>query len=184
MGPDLFSFLSNPPPEDSDDEVVSSAPKRKSSPETKTLENETHDDGAALDVTSRPLKRLRAASPAPVVVDDFQTEAKRELAASGGLTGPVDTGSRLELRHQACLRSSPIRFSHILLSRSGIKWPFPRGTAMCRFQSMSHLQSLHGSTSSRWTLSSRYLCTLFSGTRAYWYQPILVLERLSWQNMP
>ncbi|KAF9219294.1 antiviral helicase [Gyrodon lividus] len=48
----------------------------------------------------RPIKRPRPASPAPVVVDEFQTEAKREMAASGGLTGPVEEGSRLELRHQ------------------------------------------------------------------------------------
>ncbi|EJD07908.1 antiviral helicase [Fomitiporia mediterranea MF3/22] len=40
------------------------------------------------------------ASPAPVVVDEFETEAKREVAASAGLTGQVEAGSRLELRHQ------------------------------------------------------------------------------------
>ncbi|KAJ3723458.1 rRNA-processing arch domain-containing protein [Lentinula guzmanii] len=36
----------------------------------------------------------------PVVLDDFETEAKREVAASAGLTGGVEAGSRLELRHQ------------------------------------------------------------------------------------
>ncbi|KIJ98963.1 hypothetical protein K443DRAFT_103070 [Laccaria amethystina LaAM-08-1] len=40
------------------------------------------------------------ASPAPVVLDDFETEAKREVAASAGLTGAVEAGSRLELKHQ------------------------------------------------------------------------------------
>ncbi|KAH8110971.1 antiviral helicase [Phellopilus nigrolimitatus] len=45
-------------------------------------------------------KKLRIASPAPVVVDEFETEAKREVAASAGLTGAVEAGSRLELRHQ------------------------------------------------------------------------------------
>jgi ATP-dependent RNA helicase DOB1 len=45
-------------------------------------------------------KRPRLASPKPVVVDEFQTEAKREVAASAGLTGTVETGQRLELRHQ------------------------------------------------------------------------------------
>lgn len=45
-------------------------------------------------------KKPRLASPKPVVVDEFQTEAMREVAASAGLTGTVETGQRLELRHQ------------------------------------------------------------------------------------
>ncbi|SRR6266404_2606027 len=48
-------------------------------------------------------KRLEApsASAPAVVVDEFETEAKREVAASAGLTGATDAaGSRLELRHQ------------------------------------------------------------------------------------
>ncbi|KAF9042917.1 rRNA-processing arch domain-containing protein [Panaeolus papilionaceus] len=39
-------------------------------------------------------------SPQPVVLDDFETEAKREVEASAGLTGTVEGGSRLELKHQ------------------------------------------------------------------------------------
>ncbi|KXN88677.1 ATP-dependent RNA helicase mtr4 [Leucoagaricus sp. SymC.cos] len=40
-------------------------------------------------------------SPNPVVLDAFETEAKREVAASAGLTGATtEAGSRLELRHQ------------------------------------------------------------------------------------
>jgi ATP-dependent RNA helicase DOB1 len=55
-----------------------------------------------------PAKRKRldiAPTPAPaVVVDEFETEAKREVAASAGLTGATETaGSRLELRYQARL---------------------------------------------------------------------------------
>ncbi|TFK24097.1 antiviral helicase [Coprinopsis marcescibilis] len=46
------------------------------------------------------LKKLRLSSPKPVVLDDFETEAKREVAASAGLTGTVEAGSRLELKHQ------------------------------------------------------------------------------------
>ena len=45
-------------------------------------------------------KKQRLSSPKPVVLDDFETEAKREVAASAGLMGTVETGSRLELRHQ------------------------------------------------------------------------------------
>ncbi|KAJ7083715.1 hypothetical protein B0H15DRAFT_419711 [Mycena belliarum] len=50
---------------------------------------------------ARSLKRPRAEAPNPVVLDDFETEAKREVAASAGLTGSsVESGSRLELKHQ------------------------------------------------------------------------------------
>jgi ATP-dependent RNA helicase DOB1 len=56
-----------------------------------------------------PSKRKRLEVPstsAPaVVVDEFETEAKREVAASAGLTGATDAaGSRLELRHQVILQ--------------------------------------------------------------------------------
>ncbi|KAH0828606.1 antiviral helicase [Lanmaoa asiatica] len=84
MAQDLFSFLDN------------TSQKRKSSPGNDLGRLPT----APREVVERPVKRSRAASPVPVVVDEFQTEAKREMAASGGLTGPVEEGSRLELRHQ------------------------------------------------------------------------------------
>ncbi|KII85594.1 hypothetical protein PLICRDRAFT_44920 [Plicaturopsis crispa FD-325 SS-3] len=45
-------------------------------------------------------KKIRVGSPKPVVVDEFETEAKREVAASAGLTGGIEAGSRLELKHQ------------------------------------------------------------------------------------
>ena len=45
-------------------------------------------------------KKQRISSPKPVVLDDFETEAKREVATSAGLTGFAETGSRLELKHQ------------------------------------------------------------------------------------
>ena len=45
-------------------------------------------------------KKQRISSPKPVVLDDFETEAKREVATSAGLTGVAETGSRLELKHQ------------------------------------------------------------------------------------
>lgn len=111
MAPDLFSFLDNAADE-SDNEaltdeipippsvpVSTSGQKRKSSPGNTDL---GRLPPASREVVERPLKRSRAASPVPVVVDEFQTEAKREMAASGGLTGPVEEGSRLELRYQVC----------------------------------------------------------------------------------
>ncbi|KIM54699.1 hypothetical protein SCLCIDRAFT_1221714 [Scleroderma citrinum Foug A] len=115
MPADLFSFLSNAPPEEDSDEEVdqlisddppnepptlsSTGQKRKTGPEV-TMNDQIQEDTEAVDNPDRPQKRLRGASPGPVVVDDFRTEAKREMAASGGLTGPVEAGTRLELRHQ------------------------------------------------------------------------------------
>ncbi|KJA17238.1 hypothetical protein HYPSUDRAFT_146799 [Hypholoma sublateritium FD-334 SS-4] len=45
-------------------------------------------------------KKPRLSSPKPVILDDFETEAKREVAADAGLTGAAEAGSRLELKHQ------------------------------------------------------------------------------------
>ncbi|EJD37648.1 antiviral helicase [Auricularia subglabra TFB-10046 SS5] len=49
-------------------------------------------------------KKPRLATPVevvvPVVLDEFETTAKREVAASAGLTGAVEADQRLELRHQ------------------------------------------------------------------------------------
>ncbi|EIM83920.1 antiviral helicase [Stereum hirsutum FP-91666 SS1] len=59
------------------------------------------------DAGPSSLKKPRIAEPSPVpfvqpvVVDEFETEAKREVAASAGLTGSTEAaGSRLELKHQ------------------------------------------------------------------------------------
>jgi len=46
------------------------------------------------------LKKPRLCAKDPVVLDDFETEAKREVEASAGLTGTAESGGRLELRHQ------------------------------------------------------------------------------------
>ncbi|KAG6372955.1 ATP-dependent RNA helicase [Boletus reticuloceps] len=107
MAPDLFSFLDNAPPEDdSDNDVLAdkipivSAPVSTSGQKRKSSPDPGGPPPPPREVVDRPAKRPRAASPVPVVVDEFQTEAKREMAASGGLTGLVEEGSRLELRHQ------------------------------------------------------------------------------------
>lgn len=114
MAPDLFSFLDHAPPEDeSDNETLAdkisispSVPVSTSSQKRKSSPGDADPVGrlppAPRETAERPVKRSRAASPVPVVVDEFQTEAKREMAASGGLTGPAEEGSRLELRHQVC----------------------------------------------------------------------------------
>jgi len=119
---DLFSFLNNEnDSENSDSETISDAMQidgvprpelaRASTPSNKrSLTPEPQTRIKSSPSSSRedgpPSKRKRLEAPsssAPaVVVDEFETEAKREVAASAGLTGATETaGSRLELRHQA-----------------------------------------------------------------------------------
>ncbi len=50
-----------------------------------------------------PMKKLRSISPEPLVLDKFQTEAKREVAAIAGLDNAFETGGGLELKHQVCV---------------------------------------------------------------------------------
>ena len=99
---DLFSFLDEAPEGDDSDHdepmdveakfpPLNVLPKRKA--DTLLTANE---ENAQVSTSKKP----RLSSPKPVVLDDFETEAKREVAASAGLTGVTETGSRLELKHQ------------------------------------------------------------------------------------
>lgn len=113
---DLFSFLEDgaddnefddqeampvdPPPQSS-----KAAQKRKAEttpPHASNLEQTNrHPEENSNDAGPSDPKKPRLSSPKPVVLDDFETEAKREVAASAGLTGAAtEAGSRLELRHQ------------------------------------------------------------------------------------
>lgn len=99
--PDLFSFLSAAPSVDDHKHVNLSEPRHleknsKRPAVTDPLADRANDEASDGHVT----KKARVSSPVPVVVDEFETEAKREMAASGGLTGSVEAGSKLELRHQ------------------------------------------------------------------------------------
>ncbi|KAJ3986152.1 rRNA-processing arch domain-containing protein [Lentinula detonsa] len=103
---DLFSFLDGAPAEpenDFDKDMDKDSPvlpqKRKIEEDSSSTPDEPE--------SSVPPKKSKTEStpaaepaPAPVVLDDFETEAKREVAASGGLTKGVEPGSRLELSHQ------------------------------------------------------------------------------------
>ena len=119
---DLFSFLDEVPPEDVDneeDDAMQTDPvpvsskvqqKRKVPPPLRT----DVDDDIDNEPGPSTLKKARISSPKPVVLDDFETEAKREVAASAGLTGSVDAGTRLELKHQVPLPlSNPSSTTHL-----------------------------------------------------------------------
>jgi hypothetical protein len=111
---DLFSFLEDAPEEDefdNDGEMEVDKPtqspkslqKRKAdSVPPSTFEQPGEEDLSNGAGPSAP-KKPRISSPKPIVLDDFETEAKREVAASAGLTGAAEAGSRLELRHQVCI---------------------------------------------------------------------------------
>jgi len=120
---DLFSFLDEVPPEppngghlDVGDEMrvdqdlpdPSHIRKRKIVPDFPHMQDAS---GVGRDLENKPgpsnLKKPRLASPKPVVVDEFEREAKREVAASAGLTGGVESGTRLELRHQVGSQPAP-----------------------------------------------------------------------------
>ena len=117
---DLFSFLDDSPqenaPQESENDMVIDVPKpgangsRKRKAESSVTSPGPSkspailEDGAANSLSKKA--RVQAVSaPQPLVVDQFETEAKREVAASAGLMGAVEiAGSRLELKHQVCPR--------------------------------------------------------------------------------
>jgi ATP-dependent RNA helicase DOB1 len=123
---DLFSFLDND--NDSDSEPTSSAMQvdsvtRTSPARALTSSNERSAVSSELQTRIKhpppspppeygpPSKRKRLdvppASALAMVVDEFETEARREVAASVGFTGATETaGPRLELRHQVRLQDS------------------------------------------------------------------------------
>lgn len=123
---DLFSFLDEVPPDadeeqgasEDDNAMVADAPqnpsarlvKRKASDPVISSRPENVDavmQEPGDDPGPSAPKKTRTGSPNPVILDDFETEAKREVAASAGLTGGVEAGSRLELRHQVCPPAVP-----------------------------------------------------------------------------
>lgn len=106
---DLFSFLDEQPTNDidadGDVEIESAdAPTAPRKRRASTPPTHANDPNHAPATNGEPsTKRARPTIPLPVVLDEFETEAKREVAASAGLAGPVEAGSRLELKHQVCL---------------------------------------------------------------------------------
>lgn len=109
---DLFSFLEEEPPEDELNDVQDAMDtdtrpeipkKRKADGEDGPAEPKPRPVDVQMDVNaqagpSEP-KKLRLFSPNPLVVDEVEIEAKREVAASAGF-GAVEANSRLELKHQ------------------------------------------------------------------------------------
>jgi ATP-dependent RNA helicase DOB1 len=94
---DLFSFLDE---NASSEQLPTNVPvphKRKQISAPDQVDLTDQDSQLAWRGSS---KKPRVSSPNPIVLDDFETEAKREIEASAGLTGTAEAGTRLELRHQ------------------------------------------------------------------------------------
>jgi len=106
---DLFSFLEQAPDAlendlDEVDMVEIPTRKRKASPSIEQpLQNGEPSHSGENGVSSPSHKKQRFASPAPIVLDEVEVEAKREVKASAGLMSAEtdETGLRLEIRHQA-----------------------------------------------------------------------------------
>ncbi|KAI0674209.1 antiviral helicase [Trametes maxima] len=111
---DLFSFLDDARPKvmDADGDVAMKPPieapsrngaarKRKAITPSQAEDASGASEQAGSPQADQPgSKKARLEPPNPVVVDEVEIESKREVAASAGLTGAVEAGSRLELRHQ------------------------------------------------------------------------------------
>lgn len=193
---DLFSFLDEALPEVDDHEPEvdnvhamntddrSEVPKKRKANEDDISappmdDTSAHPEGESEAGPSEP-KRLRMSSPNPMVTDEVEIEAKREVAASAGLQGSVEAGSRLELRHQVCATHFVPSGSatHALHPRFGIK-------SRCRLVTLTYLSRImyllrnqHENTSSRWTPSSKCRCMQSSVTRVYWCLHTRVRVRL------
>ena len=106
---DLFSFLEQAPDaleKDLDEVDMADVPtrKRKASPSAEQpVQNGELSHSGENGAGSPSHKKQRFASPGPIVLDEVEVEAKREVKVSAGLMSAEtdEAGSRLELRHQA-----------------------------------------------------------------------------------
>ncbi len=145
---------------------VEKSKKRKASP-------------VQVDTPRVSAKRARIVSPPPpVVLDEFETEAKREVDASAGLTGSqIAAGQKLSLSHQVCNNILPSLTQLSTLLRSGIKSRFPKTTTTPPYRPMFQHLLLLGHILSLLIPFSKSLSTPSSAMRAYWFPPIPVPER-------
>ncbi|KAL4248234.1 helicase family protein [Abortiporus biennis] len=113
---DLFSFLDETAPEpepetngelpnttamsvDGDSQTEASKKRKAGSPSTPPPDA-NGDITMGNEAGPSSPKRPRMASPQPLLVDEVEVEAKREVATSAGLMDSAEPGARLELRHQ------------------------------------------------------------------------------------
>lgn len=160
---DLFSFLEQAPDElekDLDEVEMADIPtrKRKASPSVEQLvqngeSSHSGENGAGLSSH----KKQRFASPAPIVLDEVEVEAKREVKASAGLMSAEtdETSPRLELKHQA---RHLVSISHSDTNwhahRLDIRLQYLQVIHTFQFPNTSHQRNRRESTNSSLTPSS------------------------------
>lgn len=146
--------------------------KAKNSSPSQTTEAQTtrsqDENGTKENAAVNSSKRPRLGSPQPVVVDEFETQASREVPVNAGLTGAESTelGQSLRLTHQVSYHIECIgRLAH-QFRRSDIKSPFLQDTLIHRYQNTFHRTLPHASIHSPWILSSKSPYMRLSGVRA------------------
>ena len=176
---DLFSFLDEAPPEGDDiengdameveekAEVFVPLHKRKADGISVALDSNNGQELEEQNDLPPSSKKPRLSSPKPVVLDDFETEAKREVDASAGLQGSAEPGTRLEIRHQ--VRVSFGWLISLVLIRHQVRHQVavPPGYSYIPISKHVPPANLIESTSSSWILSRGYLCMPYKGTRVY-----------------
>ena len=160
---DLFSFLEQAPDaleKDLGEVDMADIPtlKRKASPSVEQpVQNgglsRSGEDGAG----SPSHKKQRFASPGPIVLDEVEVEAKREIRVSAGLMSAEtdETGPRLELRHQA---RQPVSISSLRTNynphRLDIRSLYLQVIHTFQFPNTSHQQNRRENTNSPLTPSN------------------------------
>jgi hypothetical protein len=169
---DLFSFLDDVPMGDDNDESIDEEiqevepriPKKRKANIPAELVS-SNGDVIDNEPGSSAQKKPRMTSPKPVVVDEFETEAKREVAASAGLTGGVEAGSRLELRHQVRFSCAALNVTPSCYVRSATKSLSHRATTTSLFHNMYLPPNPRESTNSIWIPFNKSLFMPYNGTR-------------------
>lgn len=172
---DLFSFLDQEPEDvdNNDDSMDADAhvevPKKrkvnveetKSSPVNTAQQNGDGEAGPSVS------KKARIEPPSePLVVDDVEIEAKREVAASAGLQGGVEAGAKLELRHQVSLHFYYSLCTMLKLTRCDTKLRFHLVTLTFPYLNMYLQRNQHANISSLWILSNKFQSMRYNVTRA------------------
>jgi hypothetical protein len=181
MDQDLFSFLDGDAAQDEsmqvDPPTAPSKQRKRKANSPKPPPTAANQSGNELEPS--PTKRPRVEAPNPLVLDDFETEAKREVAASAGLTGStVESGTRLELRHQVRFYLAYHSGPHCS-QRSATKSLYPLATTTSQYRSMSPQQNQTENTNLNSILFKGSPFTLYSGMRVSWFRPIPLLGRPS-----